>query len=125
VHRECNVTKRVQTGKGLRYALSCCLRMVESNETWCWSANLGTIPKAAITSEWRESGQRKRLSVGKDAADATAHRLRKEAELNAKNNGVVMVTPESKNGHRLLSAAISEWHLQTGSCGVFAAVEFF
>jgi len=40
--------------------------------------------------------------------DATARRLRKEAELNARNNGVAIAT-ESKNGRRLLSAAISDY----------------
>jgi len=34
--------------------------------------------------------------------------LRKEAELNARNNGVAIAT-ESKNGRRLLSAAISDY----------------
>jgi hypothetical protein len=38
-----------------------------------------------------------RLSVGKDPADATARRQRKEAELNALNNGV-SVLPENGNG---------------------------
>ena len=31
-----------------------------------------------------------RLSIGKDAATATARRLQKEAELNARNNGVAI-----------------------------------
>jgi hypothetical protein len=48
------------------------------------------------------------VSIGKDAADATARRLRKEAELNAKNNGVAVAT-ESKNARRVLSAAISDY----------------
>jgi len=33
--------------------------------------------------EWRDGSKRVRLSVGKDAQDAAARRLRKEAELNA------------------------------------------
>ena len=41
--------------------------------------------------EWCEGGKRVRLSVGKDAQDAAAQRLRKEAEVNAKNNGVTVV----------------------------------
>ena len=38
--------------------------------------------------EWRENGRRVRLSVGKDPSDASARRQRKEAALNALNNGV-------------------------------------
>jgi integrase len=45
-----------------------------------------------------------RLSVGKDAATATARRQQKEAELNAKNNGIAVV-PESSR--RLVSVAVT------------------
>jgi predicted Ser/Thr protein kinase len=41
--------------------------------------------------EWRENGRRVRLSVRKDPADASARRLRKEAELNAINNGLAVI----------------------------------
>jgi hypothetical protein len=46
--------------------------------------------------EWREGGQRKRESVGKDAAQANARRLRKEAELNAVSQGLEVA--ESPDG---------------------------
>src|SRR6185437_6538220 len=59
--------------------------------------------------EWREGTKRVRVSLGKDAQDATARRLRKEAELNANNHGVSVTPTPSKNGHRQLSVAISEW----------------
>lgn len=49
--------------------------------------------------EWREGARRVRLSVGKDPADASARRKRKEAELNAVNNGVSVV-PDGQNGNR-------------------------
>ena len=64
-------------------------------------------PEGAYYLEWREGGKRIRLSVGKDAADASARRLRKEAELNAINNGVTCASPEGQNGHRLVSAAVT------------------
>jgi hypothetical protein len=48
--------------------------------------------------EWRENGRRVRLSVGKDAADATARRQRKEAELNALNKDVAVVPDNGENG---------------------------
>ena len=44
----------------------------------------------------------------KDAQDAAARRLRKEAELNALNNGVSVV-PDGQNGHRSLAAAVAEF----------------
>jgi hypothetical protein len=53
-----------------------------------------------------------RLSVGKDAADASARRLCKEAELNAVNHGVGVV-PENGNGHRSLSTTVAEYLEET------------
>jgi integrase len=58
--------------------------------------------------EWREGAKRVRLSVGKDPADASARRQRKEAELNAVNNGVAVV-PDCQNGHRSLTAAAADF----------------
>jgi integrase/recombinase XerD len=58
--------------------------------------------------EWREGSKRVRQSAGKDPADASARRLRKEAELNAVNNGVTVV-PDGQNGHRSLAAAVAEF----------------
>jgi len=66
-------------------------------------------PEGAYYIEWRENGKRKRLSVGNDAADATAQRLRKEAELNARNHGVDVVSTGAKNGSCRLSTAITEY----------------
>jgi integrase len=63
--------------------------------------------------EWREGAKRVRLSVGKDAADASARRLRKEAELNAVNNGVAVAPENGQDGHRSLAAAISEYLEET------------
>jgi integrase/recombinase XerD len=54
-----------------------------------------------------------RLSVGKDAADANARRLRKEAELNAVNNGVAVVAENGNNGHRSFAAAVTEYLEET------------
>ena len=56
--------------------------------------------------EWREGSKRRRQSVGKNAQDAQAQRLRKEAELNAKNHGVV-VAPKNGNHRVTLGDAIS------------------
>jgi hypothetical protein len=53
--------------------------------------------------------KRLRLSVGKNAADASARRQRKEAELNAVNSGVTVVPQDSQDGHRSLSVAVTEY----------------
>jgi hypothetical protein len=55
--------------------------------------------------EWREKGRRVRLSVGNDAQNVAARRLRKEAELNVLNNGVSLL-PVNNNGHRSVAASI-------------------
>jgi hypothetical protein len=67
-------------------------------------------PEGAYYLEWRDSAKRVRLSVGKDAADASARRQRKEAELNAVNNGVSIV---AGNGNRSLAAAVTEYLEET------------
>ena len=53
-----------------------------------------------------------RLSIGKDAATATARRLQKEAELNARNNGVA-IAPDGQNGHRSVAAAVTDFLEET------------
>jgi integrase len=45
--------------------------------------------------------------VGKDAADASARRLRKESELNAVNNGVTVVPETGDSSHRSLTGAVT------------------
>ena len=61
---------------------------------------------------WK-GGKRIRLSVDKDAADAGARRQRKESELNALNNGVIVVPENGDNGHRSLAAAVSGYLEET------------
>ena len=70
-------------------------------------------PEGAYYLEWREGAKRVRLSVGKDAADASARRLRKEAELNAVNNGVAIVPENGDNGQRSVAAAVAEYLEET------------
>src|SRR5437660_11903098 len=110
MNHEVNVTKRVQTLAGLRY----CPVVLSANGRIKPDAVLvnGTQehhPEGAYYLEWREGAKRVRLSVGKDAADASARRLRKEAELNARNNGVAVVAADEHNGPRSVSAAVAEF----------------
>src|SRR5215469_9377013 len=87
-----HLTKRVQTAQGLRY----CPVVTSANgrvkpDFVLIDGQQERHPEGAYYLEWREGGKRVRLSVGKDAQDAAAQRLRKEAEVNAKNNGVTVV----------------------------------
>ena len=112
MNHEVNVTKRVQTNNGLRY----CPVVLSANGRIKPDAVLvnGTQehhPEGAYYLEWREGAKRVRLSVGNDAADASARRLRKEAELNARNNGVTVVTQDGHppNRHRAISEAVASY----------------
>lgn len=87
--REVNLTKRVQTSKGMRY----CTVVLGSNgrlrpDVVLVNGRPERHSEGSYYLEWREKGRRIRLSVGKDAQDAAARRQRKEAELRALNNGV-------------------------------------
>jgi integrase/recombinase XerD len=108
-NREVNLTKRVQTPHGMRY----CRVVLSANgrvkPDWVHvNGHQERHPEGAYYLEWREGSKRVRLSVGKEAQDAAAKLLRKEAELNAVNNGVSVV-PENGDGQRSLAASIAEY----------------
>jgi integrase/recombinase XerD len=113
-NREVNLTKRVETPHGWRY----CRVVLSANgrvkpDVVIVNKKEERHPEGAYYLEWREGGKRVRLSVGKDAADANARRLRKEAELNAMNNGIAVVAENSNNGHKSLAAAATEYLEET------------
>jgi integrase len=113
-NREVNLTKRVQTPHGWRY----CRVLLSANgrvkpEVVVLNGKEERHHEGAYYLEWREGAKRVRLSVGKDAADASARRLRKEAELNAVKNGVAVVPENGQDGHLSLAAAISEYLEET------------
>jgi integrase/recombinase XerD len=113
-NREVNLTKRVQTQHGWRY----CRVLLSANgrvkpDVVVVNGREERHHEGAYYLEWREGEKRVRLSVGKDAADASARRLRKEAELNAVNNGVALVPENGQDGHRSLAAAVSEYLEET------------
>ncbi|HXM20087.1 MAG TPA: tyrosine-type recombinase/integrase [Terriglobales bacterium] len=110
MNKEVNVTKRVQTTAGLRY----CPVVLSANgrikpDAVVVNGKQEHHPEGAYYLEWRNGSKRVRLSVGKDAADASARRLRKEAELNAVNNGVDLAPAASQNGCRSVAGAIVEF----------------
>ena len=110
MNRTVNLTKRVQTSRGLRY----CPVVLAANGRV--RADLVIIngqeerhPEGAYYLEWWEGAKRIRLSVGKDAADASARRLQKEAELNAVNHGVAVTQNGNANGSRSVATAVTEF----------------
>jgi integrase/recombinase XerD len=109
-NREVNLTKRVETTRGSRY----CPVVLSANgrvkpDTVLVNGKEEKHPEGAYYLEWRDGTKRIRLSVGKDAQDAAARRLRKEAELNAINNGVAVVPENGKDGHRSLAKAVADF----------------
>ena len=109
-NREVNLTKRVETPRGSRYcpvALSANGRV--KPDIVLVNGKEEKHSEGAYYLEWRDGTKRIRLSVGKDAQDAAARRLRKEAELNAINNGVAVVPENGKDGHRSLAKAVADF----------------
>lgn len=105
MNRIVSVTKRVRTLRGLRY----CPVVVSGNGRIKPDAVIvddreERHPEGSYYLNWYAGKRLMRLSVGKDAATATARRQQKEAELNAKNNGIAVV-PESSR--RLVSVAVA------------------
>jgi integrase len=110
VNREVNLTKRVKTPQGLRYcsvALSANGRV--KPDIVLVNGKEERHPEGAYYLEWREGPKRVRLSVGKDAVDASVRRLRKEAELNAVNHGVSVSPEDGQNGHKSIAAAVADF----------------
>jgi integrase/recombinase XerD len=108
-NRQVNLTKRVQTPHGMRY----CPVVLSANgrvkpDYVHVNGHEERHSEGAYYLEWREGAKRVRLSVGKDPQDAATRRLRKEAELNAINNGV-SVLPENGNGQRSLAATVADY----------------
>jgi integrase/recombinase XerD len=108
-NRQVNLTKRVQTPHGMRY----CTVVLSANgrvkpDYVYINGHQEQHPEGAYYLEWREGSKRVRLSVGKDAQDAGTKRQRKEAELNAVNNGI-SVLPESGNGQHSLAGTVADY----------------
>jgi integrase len=111
MHREVNLTKRIRTRAGLRY----CPVVLSANgrvkpDTVLVNGKPERHPEGAYYIEWHGDGKRIRLSVGKDVADASAMRLRKETEL---NNGDATVPQIQQNGRRSVAAAVAEYLEET------------
>jgi len=110
MNREVNLTKRVQTVKGMRH----CPIVLSPNgrvkpDLVMIDGKPERHPEGSYYLEWCNGSKRMRLSVGKNAADTDAKRQRKEAELNALNKGVAVVPETGQNGHRPLAGAVADY----------------
>jgi integrase/recombinase XerD len=111
MHREVNLTKRVLTPLGMRY----CAVVVSANgrvkpDAVLVNGRPERHPEGAYYIEWHDNGRRRRLSVGKDAADASSMRLQKETEL---NNGDATVPEMAANGHRSVAGSVADYLEET------------
>ena len=110
MNRQVNLTKRVRTRTGVRY----CAVVLSANgrvrpDYVFVDGKQESHPEGAYYLEWRTGTHRIRVSVGKDVAEAAAKRHRKEAELNAINSGVTVVSPNAQNGRRSLPTTIADY----------------
>jgi integrase/recombinase XerD len=109
-NREVNLTKRVRIGDTWRY----CPVVLSANgrvkpDVVLVNGGEERHPEGSYNIEWREGKKRIRLSVGKNAQDAGAWRLRKEAELNAINNGVAVMPGETPHKQTPIAEAVATY----------------
>ena len=100
-NREVNVTKRVQTKNGLRY----CPVVLSANgrikPDWVIVNDVQERhSEGAYYLESREGTTRIRRSVGNDAQEVADQRLRTQAELNARNLGVAVISNDGHKGRK-------------------------
>jgi integrase/recombinase XerD len=105
-NRGVNLTKRVSTANGQRY----CKAALSANgrvkpDVVVVDGKEERHPEGCYYLDWYEGTRRRRLSVGRSAADANARLLSKAAELNAIAAGVQVVSQDGK-GRTALAAAI-------------------
>jgi integrase/recombinase XerD len=112
---EVNLTKRVNTPEGNRY----CPVVIAGNgrvkPDWVVvGGKKEHHPEGCYYLEWRENGNRVRLSVGKDATDARNKRLRKEAELAAIAQGIEVAPEKGKRtSEPTLQSAVGSFLMET------------
>lgn len=107
---EVNVTKRIETQTGSRY----CPVVVNSSgrikSDWVVvNGNQERHPEGSYYLEWREKGQRKRLSVGKDAVVAFNSQVRKVKELEARAEGLEVQLPKDDPNRAQLRSAMADF----------------
>ena len=96
MHREVNLTKRVQTPQGLRYCRLCSPPMGESSRSVLVNGKEERQPEGAYYLEWRDKASVCAFPWAKTPA-MPVHAPRKEAEL-TRNNGVASCQRTPRTG---------------------------
>ncbi len=107
---EVNVTKRIETPSGSRYCPVVLNSSGRIKSDWVIvNGSQEKHPEGSYYLEWREKGQRKRLSVGKDAVVAFNSQVRKVKELEARAEGLEVQLPKDDPNRAQLRSAMAEF----------------
>lgn len=107
---EVNVTKRIETPTGSRYCPVVVNTSGRIKADWVIvNGNQEKHLEGSYYLEWREKGQRKRLSVGKDAVVAFNSQVRKVKELEARAEGLVVELPKGDPNRAQLRTAMADF----------------
>lgn len=108
------LSKRIKTAKGLRYCSVVVARNGRVQPDWVIvDGNEEHHPEGSYYIDWYEGGKRRRQSVGRSAANASARALRRQAELNAIAQGVSVALEQDAQEGRSLQAAINHYLEET------------
>ncbi len=113
-----NLTKRVLIETGMRYCPAVLSKngRVKPNAVWIYEdddKHEEEHKEGAYYIEWYAGRRRIRVSVGRDAAQAQAMRLRKEAELNALALGIPLAPDEHVEPGRTIATAVANFIEET------------
>jgi integrase/recombinase XerD len=107
---EVNITKRIETPSGSRYCPVVLNSSGRIKSDWVIvNGSQEKHPEGSYYLEWREKGQRKRLSVGKDAVVAFNSQVRKVKELEARAEGLEVQLPKGDPNRAQLRSAMAEF----------------
>ena len=107
---EVNITKRIDTPQGKRYCPAVIAANGRIKPNWVLVGGKPEKREAgAYYLEWREDGQRKRLSVGRDPDTARQRQVRKLAELRALSQGLLVEDIEEEANKNQVQLAVREF----------------
>ena len=100
---EVNITKRIDTPDGRRFCRVVFTPNGRIKPDWVEvDERLEKHPEGAYYLDWTEDGQRRRMAVGSDATAAYNSMKKKQSELDAIAQGLVVTDPvEEEEGTRL------------------------
>lgn len=107
---EVNVIKRVITQNWDRYCTVVLNSSGRIKPDWVIvDGNPEKHPEGSYYLEWREDGRKKRLSVGNDATVAFNSKIRKQKELEARAQGLIVEAPKDEPDRARLRSAMTDF----------------